>query len=252
MALVASSAMIEGSACLSFARGLGLPDGFQGSGVEHGFGSLAVADCGAARVEIAGHESLRRCPQVGNHAGAGSRGGRIAPAVAHIVDDVGDILVGDSGAHGRHWGKTVARGQIGGDRLQIPVGQKAQAIVDGFLHRTQGHTESGREAGLQEGDELSLRPVSRSLPSVGRDVGCEPALDRAAFQPSAPLRRTHYVALVVALAAMPQPFDEISAALDLGAGLRGLAGGRRGRARLEEQQAPAGKSRPDVEGKARP
>ena len=124
---------------------------------------------------------------------------------------------------------------VGGHRVQVVVGEIAQAVVDGLLHRPERDAAMRRNARLEEFGDLVLAPGADALLAIRSDVGRIPAFDLAALELAAPVRRAKHVVAVVALAAMAETVDEIGAA---GEAVVGLWRGGVRLALLEEQRAP--------------
>src|SRR3984893_18428301 len=128
--------------------------------------------------------------------------------------------------------------EVIGDRLEVAVAQIFEPVLDGLTHRALDLALLRGGAGPQELDDVLLFPLADPGARVRRDVGNELAVGAIirSRQPLAGSRGAEEIARGVALAAMRQRGDEISAAVIGGTPLGCRVEWPRG----EEEKLPAG------------
>src|ERR1700730_10168326 len=128
--------------------------------------------------------------------------------------------------------------EVIGNRFEVAVAQIFEAILDRLPHRTLYLALLRGSAGPQELDDVLLYPLADAGARVRRDIGDELAVRsiRGSGEPLAGSQRAEEIARGVALAAMRQCSNEISAAAVCGTPLCL----RVERPPDKEQQLPAG------------
>src|SRR6202007_3164529 len=77
--------------------------------------------------------------------------------------------------------------EVIGDRVEVGVVQISEAVLDGLSHRSLDFALRGRDAGLQQLDDVLAFPLAYAGDRVRRDIGNELAIRsvRRAAQPHA-------------------------------------------------------------------
>ena len=98
-------------------------------------------------------------------------------------------------------------------RLEIGIGQVTETVADDFGHRPQRRRPATVHAGLEIGRDFVGRPRAQPRGDVGRQVEREPAVDHRAVEVLALLDAAQQVARRMAIAAVPETFDQVGAAI---------------------------------------